>query len=786
MQIVFIAALLVLLWLIWYRWSREDSGASTGRTRDYGLVIPLILIAGVPLTSSHREPNPVAMKLTGIESSNRLTVGNDRRRDDLFVPYFPGESGGGAAAEPFVTATADDGLELKATGNGRQAGMDISYTAADGTTCRLQHNTSCDPSGAPVGQANVPWTSEPIQISLIRTEPCQSEEIGCDRREQTRSTERRSFTLALAETGGEQVIRLTLDSPESADGGTCQQPYLTMQARGTDDAAGEGIAASGFLFANLNPQIAAREALQFDPRCVAGTNTTTLPAERADRTSVTLLIKVTRAGVNWPGVTLFALILLFALVTAQAIGNRGRFLTIAEPVVLSLLAIRLLAAMAATYLSPGLSSIPTVAELIGDAIVLLIALRMMLWREMRRDWRFAMLHIGFATTTLLSAEAIAGSANGNYAAALIKVGVLVFLWLCARIGDAIAARQKSAVDGEQPPQKPDGPIAVASYALPLAAAAVLVVIWFFAKERVLGVSTATLSLILTVIGGGLLMAEARFRSLFANALICGAFLFVIALGPLLGRDSGFILVASGPLIAATLWAWRRQLVSNPSAGWGKMMPALALVPLLAVSAYAAYLVHTLPGRDADLHDRIAAATQIGENNVRLIGFASPSSLETIGNKAAFTQLEQQALLDQISDNNWFGHGYLAPANLGNLRDFQLNDNFAAAHIHWPFGRVGLVLILTVTMMLVISTRPPPLRASASMIERWRDASATFAAWLLPGISAYMVLANLGLAPFTGRNMVLLSPGSTSDLVEAMVLLVAIGLATGGKGDGGNQ
>jgi len=46
-----------------------------------------------------------------------------------------------------------------------------------------------------------------------------------------------------------------------------------------------------------------------------------------------------------------------------------------------------------------------------------------------------------------------------------------------------------------------------------------------------------------------------------------------------------------------------------------------------------------------------------------------------------------------------------------------------------------------------------------------------ALWILFGVGAYVVLANLQLAPFTGRNVYLLAAASDSDLLEGMTLFL---------------
>ena len=46
-----------------------------------------------------------------------------------------------------------------------------------------------------------------------------------------------------------------------------------------------------------------------------------------------------------------------------------------------------------------------------------------------------------------------------------------------------------------------------------------------------------------------------------------------------------------------------------------------------------------------------------------------------------------------------------------------------------------------------------------------------ALWVVFGVDAYIVLANLQLVPFTGRNVYLLAAASDSDLLEGTILIV---------------
>ncbi|HZG47628.1 MAG TPA: hypothetical protein VEZ41_15375, partial [Allosphingosinicella sp.] len=54
---------------------------------------------------------------------------------------------------------------------------------------------------------------------------------------------------------------------------------------------------------------------------------------------------------------------------------------------------------------------------------------------------------------------------------------------------------------------------------------------------------------------------------------------------------------------------------------------------------------------------------------------------------------------------------------------------------------------------------------------WPELAGTLAIWTLFGAAAYMVLANLLLVPFTGRNIYLLAASSGGDLMEGLGLFL---------------
>jgi hypothetical protein len=113
----------------------------------------------------------------------------------------------------------------------------------------------------------------------------------------------------------------------------------------------------------------------------------------------------------------------------------------------------------------------------------------------------------------------------------------------------------------------------------------------------------------------------------------------------------------------------------------------------------------------------------------------------------------------------FGAGYLSVPEPGTLHDTHLTDHAASVHLLWPHGRLGALAVLLVTAA-----------AASFYLKRAPAAGATgqwfglLSALTLLLVTAYMILGNLGAAPFTGRNMYLLAPRSSSDLLEGWLLI----------------
>ncbi len=302
------------------------------------------------------------------------------------------------------------------------------------------------------------------------------------------------------------------------------------------------------------------------------------------------------------------------------------------------------------------------------------------------------------------------------------------------------------------------------------------------RERFFGFALSAFYVPLLLIAVAAIVAQAeanpeqrrRFGFWFLAALAAGAGLVAIVI-----NDVGFALVHLPPIAGAALWRlrrWRAQGADRiATALWAAPVAGLAGL-YLALWAFVA--LTPPPGEDAPLDQRVAYAVDdksIDPNWLRLRAVFAPDQIPAIGNRAAAVQLDQSVLLGELT-GTLLGRGWLSPVDLGSFRlqATHLSDYLSASHLMAPFGRLGalaLLLVIAAAAGAAVSRRVPAPAA-------WPNLAGALAIWTLFGAAAYMVLANLLLVPFTGRNIYLLAASSGADLIEglALFLLARIGLS----------
>lgn len=320
------------------------------------------------------------------------------------------------------------------------------------------------------------------------------------------------------------------------------------------------------------------------------------------------------------------------------------------------------------------------------------------------------------------------------------------------------------------------------------------------KERItwpLSLAVSAVYLPFVIIGLSMILARKadprRTEWRIATAFL--VFWALVMAAPSVLSDKGFMLVY-GPVTAFVALAVRLN-AARAAGAWRAAflwaVPALVSA-LLLVGPIASFNLQRLTpiatgtdvleggGRLSEL-----AAMSTDEAIATLNGFAAMSSDEIRGNafldphgimgtRAAEASRIWAQYLDAFT-SRFEGRGYGAPANLGDLRAVQLDDNVSAIHLMAPFGRIGAIALLAALaafawLAWVMTPASPEDR------RPWVRLSGLIGLWVVFGAAAYMILANLRLVLFTGRNVYLLGAASSSDAVEGSVLLVGSVLLLG--------
>lgn len=159
-----------------------------------------------------------------------------------------------------------------------------------------------------------------------------------------------------------------------------------------------------------------------------------------------------------------------------------------------------------------------------------------------------------------------------------------------------------------------------------------------------------------------------------------------------------------------------------------------------------------------------------QNPLRILLLSDPDQARQSGTSQAESLSIWSSYLQDFGREP-FGHGYLADVNLGPLAQNHQDDNLSAVHLISPYGRFGALLFLA--WMGAVAAGAARVRSETEGAHRqhWstRDLLGLFALWTPFALGAYMILANLQMIPFTGRNVYLLAAFSGSDWLEGMTL-----------------
>lgn len=644
---------------------------------------------------------------------------------------------------------------------------------------------------------------------------------------------RRFFSVSNLAPVGDRAGRITivLDQPMRSDAGGCLIPRDVLVPAPLEGSPEPGfrnprnlefgaLGQGGHKLAVMGGR-SIGPAPERENRCAADQNAVTWPSEEVDdRTS--LQLKFVLVNLPWLHVWLLAAASIATIVLGSAATRAERILM---PALLFLLMVRSMVAIAAAFYDPRVAASLWYADAAAAIIALpplLAALIRPATSTFRSEW---LAWLGLTVILIIGALMWFNTGGFGRPEWIVIVAALVMLVLRATWPDispaslvfnkllAIARSErfslgltakmewlKAATTG--------GPLAswMAHLLLPLRESRVLrisflallvmgfgrialAVLGSFTglglKERIFGIAVSTpyLLMLFSAIAAGVLALFWLERGKRAGALWLGIGIGVAGfLGPRMVNDTGFILVHMLPICAVAAWyGWRASATLRQKAVIAAMcmLPAFGFVLILLSSAGIA--LSQLDDLDAPLAERMSASLEISANDLRLIQLMEPEAVEAVGTAAAYAQMDQTAMIHSLTGNVW-GRGWLRPLELLSIRKEQSMDYVAAVHLMFPFGRFGAVVFLGVmSALLAALVLPSSVRAIGGKEEDhpydpFLGIVGKLSTWTLFAAAAYMVLCNLLLIPFTGRNIYLLAVRSGGDMIEAVMLLALAGLA----------
>lgn len=218
--------------------------------------------------------------------------------------------------------------------------------------------------------------------------------------------------------------------------------------------------------------------------------------------------------------------------------------------------------------------------------------------------------------------------------------------------------------------------------------------------------------------------------------------------------------------------WRSMLAWFAGAG-ALILPLLAIVLVLWIPGALLKVSTGLVGVDLDEKYLEQGEIATGSTALRVLNFAGDDYLINFGTDSSEAILQDHAIMENYAHRGLRGEGYMQVNIIPVKRTTALNDNVSAVFILGQFGALGAGAICLAYLAILLSNL-----GAGNSVGDWvaRLVAITFAL-----TSLYMLAANWGLTPFTGRNMYLLGLNSNGDLLEGTLLLglLALGRSLGG-------
>ncbi|MEM7697306.1 MAG: hypothetical protein AAF236_02750, partial [Verrucomicrobiota bacterium] len=160
----------------------------------------------------------------------------------------------------------------------------------------------------------------------------------------------------------------------------------------------------------------------------------------------------------------------------------------------------------------------------------------------------------------------------------------------------------------------------------------------------------------------------------------------------------------------------------------------------------------------------------GSTELRVLQFINREQLMSLGTDAAERVAQDHAIMENYARRGLWGLGYSGVDVIPSKYTTALNDNVSAVFIFAQFGIVGALAVIVAYFAVTLSSLRPAV--SRLSLLGW---AAVISGVTFSLVSLYMMAANYGFLPFTGRNLYLLGLDSKSDLLEASALLFLIAL-----------
>jgi hypothetical protein len=267
-----------------------------------------------------------------------------------------------------------------------------------------------------------------------------------------------------------------------------------------------------------------------------------------------------------------------------------------------------------------------------------------------------------------------------------------------------------------------------------------------------------------------------------TALLGGLLFGAMMLASFALLDTSFVTLLTVALVVAVVAVAglfvlqrSRRLGLEPRAAWA--LPAgVAIAGVLALHVSSAVVnadnevIASQRVQPGDL-ERIVA---IEGNSIRLLDLIAPRTVEGLGLRQGY---EQRAAMSEMFayGATLTGRGWPSTAVPRELRVTHVDDAVTAVHLMAPFGRIA-ALGLGAFLIAFAMGSAMLLGAREDAREHVGTQQARFALAILLTVSLYMLFANIGVVPFTGRNFYLLSVASNSDLLEGGLLLAILAAA----------